>query len=768
MWLNIQMQKCKLVQERRNAGLKKIRTKFIQLLAAAAVALSLVPAALAAPEARGGPAPAQGFTQEQRDWTAERGSFTGDSPWDSAPLVYGENGAQAANLAAAGREDFRADKMETSRVFYVVATDGMCLVIVLLVMTSLFINARLLSRAALSFLGICGAAVLRFVSDALENMVNGRGGEALQALHEIASFLIAVSVGLIFLTLCLFLYRLGSERRKVKTFILWSGLACTIVFFAAAVASHFNGMAYFIDPANVYHRGWATPWLFGLVLLCILAVCLWLTQMRKAFAPKELTVLLVALSIPVIGMMVQFFKPEISPLNAFITVGICAAFLSLQSNLLESERLGRIRSQTELEGIGEIFTGVYHWNPRAGGMESSVTEPEYAPFLVDGRLNWAAFIENAVHPADRDRVREFLSGKNLRAISASPEKLLREAEYRETGAHEGEWRRISLIHLPEEPRGQGAQLYMVFQDITYEKRLAEHSNAQRRRFVGAAAGLYTDICEWNMNDDSALRLVITPDGVTEKPVEMSWSDNLRHYRAECVAPEDYELFDRVLPENVRKQPAGTTISCSFRIISGGKYHWNAVTIKIFGKDNGAGTAMYMQQDIDASVREHNYLRDRSEHDAMTDLFNRAKLDAMKKEEYSAMESCGVMFLDINNLKMTNDSLGHAAGDALIMLAAESVRSITNRRVMAYRLGGDELLVVAENCTREEFAQMQSMWRSRLDLLNRTAQVRCSVAMGSAWKDGGVLLDELIKAADTAMYRQKKAMKVDCEGQNLLC
>lgn len=87
-------------------------------------------------------------------------------------------------------------------------------------------------------------------------------------------------------------------------------------------------------------------------------------------------------------------------------------------------------------------------------MESSVTEPERTPFLEGGRLNCAAFIENAVHPADRGRVREFLLEENLKAISAFPGKLLREVEYREVGVHEGEWRRISLIHLPEDPQGR--------------------------------------------------------------------------------------------------------------------------------------------------------------------------------------------------------------------------------------------------------------------------------------------------------------------------
>jgi diguanylate cyclase (GGDEF)-like protein len=168
--------------------------------------------------------------------------------------------------------------------------------------------------------------------------------------------------------------------------------------------------------------------------------------------------------------------------------------------------------------------------------------------------------------------------------------------------------------------------------------------------------------------------------------------------------------------------------------------------------------MYMQQDIDASIREHNALRDRSEHDALTDLFNRTKLDDMRRAEYRGLETCGVMFFDINNLKKTNDTLGHEAGDELICLAAESVRSITNRRIMAYRYGGDELLVVAANVTREEFEQSMRLWGIRLESLNKTARNKCSMALGSVWDESGEDIDELIKRADALMYENKKLMK----------
>ena len=158
---------------------------------------------------------------------------------------------------------------------------------------------------------------------------------------------------------------------------------------------------------------------------------------RAALTAKELAALLVSLAVPAAGLILQVYQPKISPANAFITVGICAAFLSLQSILFKSERLDRLRSQTELRGIAEIFTGVYSWDAAAGKMQGSVVEPEYAWLLADGALDVEKLLAEAVAPADRDQVRDFLAPARLNELNAAPEKLMRETEYREIGAHAG-------------------------------------------------------------------------------------------------------------------------------------------------------------------------------------------------------------------------------------------------------------------------------------------------------------------------------------------
>lgn len=162
--------------------------------------------------------------------------------------------------------------------------------------------------------------------------------------------------------------------------------------------------------------------------------------------------------------------------------------------------------------------------------------------------------------------------------------------------------------------------------------------------------------------------------------------------------------------------------------------------------------------ISIQSREQEELRQRSERDNLTYLFNRNKLESMRSSDYRELESCGVIWFDINELKTINDTHGHAAGDQLIKLAADSVRSITGRNVHAYRMGGDEFMVVACDMTEQEIDALLRLWRSRLDYLNEYAQFPCTMAYGRAWSVAPIDLDGLARLADENMYDQKQELK----------
>lgn len=118
----------------------------------------------------------------------------------------------------------------------------------------------------------------------------------------------------------------------------------------------------------------------------------------------------------------------------------------------------------------------------------------------------------------------------------------------------------------------------------------------------------------------------------------------------------------------------------------------------------------------------------------------------------------ILFLDLDRFKIINDSLGHPFGDRVLQLVAERLQACLRQTDMLCRLGGDEFViylhggdaVVAENVARRILDDMLKPFM--LDGMGFSIQ--CSIGMALYPQDGATL-DDLIKQADTAMYRVKE-------------
>ncbi len=159
-----------------------------------------------------------------------------------------------------------------------------------------------------------------------------------------------------------------------------------------------------------------------------------------------------------------------------------------------------------------------------------------------------------------------------------------------------------------------------------------------------------------------------------------------------------------------------------------------------------------------SIMERDQLIDINEHDALTNLFSLNKFKLMSASEYKKLNSCGIIYYDINFLKKTNDNLGHSVGDILIRNCADTVRAITDENVHAYRIGGDELVVVICNTSKDKVDELVERWKAALAQVNKYSAVTCSMAYGTAWASGDFSVDNLLKIADEKMYDMKKQMK----------
>jgi diguanylate cyclase (GGDEF)-like protein/PAS domain S-box-containing protein len=121
----------------------------------------------------------------------------------------------------------------------------------------------------------------------------------------------------------------------------------------------------------------------------------------------------------------------------------------------------------------------------------------------------------------------------------------------------------------------------------------------------------------------------------------------------------------------------------------------------------------------------------------------------------------VLFLDLDRFKLVNDSLGHAAGDNLLMEIATRLRlslgGSAPAPVMA-RLGGDEFAVLARNTTQPEAVEIANRMLSYIAAPFRlgSQQIFPGVSIGVAMNSSAAAAEDLLRNADTAMYTAKKA------------
>jgi diguanylate cyclase (GGDEF)-like protein/PAS domain S-box-containing protein len=153
------------------------------------------------------------------------------------------------------------------------------------------------------------------------------------------------------------------------------------------------------------------------------------------------------------------------------------------------------------------------------------------------------------------------------------------------------------------------------------------------------------------------------------------------------------------------------------------------------------------------------------HDSLTGLGNRALFQdrlahALERSE-RAKGQLGVLFIDIDNLKMVNDGLGHAIGDSLLQGVADILVSCTRKSDTTARLGGDEFGVIVEDCRLSDGVLTlveRVLVACRRPMAFGTRTVSGTVSIGIAFSKPGITLDELLSNADRAMYRAKSGGK----------
>lgn len=181
-------------------------------------------------------------------------------------------------------------------------------------------------------------------------------------------------------------------------------------------------------------------------------------------------------------------------------------------------------------------------------------------------------------------------------------------------------------------------------------------------------------------------------------------------------------------------------------------HWTLMP----GHEDAFDWVLVALQDITARKKAEEYLRYLGTHDVMTGLYNRAYFEeTLLKLEANRSDPVSFIVLDLNGLKIANDTLGHHAGDKLIRRAAEVLAASIGKEYLVARIGGDEFIVIMAGAEEQAASEMAERIQSLTAMNNKFYRTpELSFSIGVSTSKPGMTLEKVIGIADDAMYRNK--------------
>lgn len=183
--------------------------------------------------------------------------------------------------------------------------------------------------------------------------------------------------------------------------------------------------------------------------------------------------------------------------------------------------------------------------------------------------------------------------------------------------------------------------------------------------------------------------------------------------------------------------------------------WNS---SLLNYSNKASEVLSIGADITERKRLEEKLKEAAYYDRLTGLPNRLLFERTVKKLIDRNIEIALVYIDIDNFKQVNDTLGHSAGDKFLTYLADKLQALMRRKGMIARLSGDEFAIVYEECPKEELdtelskltEEFKKSWEISGFEFFLTASMGISI-FPTDCKD----VTTLIKNADVAMYKAKK-------------
>lgn len=319
---------------------------------------------------------------------------------------------------------------------------------------------------------------------------------------------------------------------------------------------------------------------------------------------------------------------------------------------------------------------------------------------------------------------------------------------------------MMLINADGEP-----EMYCVDIDLSDRKQAEEALRESETRYRLLAENMNDLVC---LHDRQGRYLYVSPS--CEALLGYRYDELLGQDPDDFLHPDDR---DRIYEEAQAAVLAGKATPITYRIRhKSGHYIWfETLTKPIL---DARGTIIQLQttsRDVTERVQVQKQLEHDALHDALTQLPNRQLLMerlelAMNRAKRFNHYHFAVLFLDLDRFKVINDSLGHLAGDHLLVTIAQRLQAALRSIDLVARLGGDEFVILLEDIQNMQEAihateRIFTVFQTPLLLEGREVYTTASIGIVLGNPDY-CTPSELLRDADIAMYRAKNKGRAQYE------
>ncbi len=228
---------------------------------------------------------------------------------------------------------------------------------------------------------------------------------------------------------------------------------------------------------------------------------------------------------------------------------------------------------------------------------------------------------------------------------------------------------------------------------------------------------------------------------------------------EFMDDEQYSFISR--QSNIRQQGAESSFEVTINRMDAEQRSLLITTTPRFDVNGQFLGAIAIFKDITLRKEEEDKLRYIGLHDVLTGLYNRTYFeDEIERIEETGIFPVGVVVVDVDNLKMVNDQLGHSSGDDLLIRAGKVLKKSIRSDDIIARIGGDEFAILMPSCDENILHQVLNRIDININAENDQNDLNyvLSLSSGGFTCNQRGTLRESIKKADERMYEIKKKKK----------